>query len=180
MSIWSYSSSVRINLLNFAHTDPYLATNESISALVTLIKTAAVENEVCFPNTNVLRIRFMCSFLCIPYLLWSYSGSTNPSSFQYIYPNYLRRCTSFANVFTTLACRPSRRFSLFLSGCWRYLDRIRALPLPALRSSDTRIRPIFPPLIAMRSLLPCVTTACYDSLVDKTVLCTDASYLTTV
>lgn len=79
-------------------------------------------------------------------------------------------------VFTTLACRPTGRFSFFLSECWCYLDRIRALPLPALQSSDSRIRPTSP-LSAMRSLLRRLAPACYDSLADKTVLRTDANYL---
>ena len=83
-------------------------------------------------------------------------------------------------VFTTLACRPTGRFSFFLSECWCYLDRIRALPLPALQSSDSRIRPTSP-LSAMRSLLRRLAPACYDSLADKTVLRTmQTTYYTAI
>ena len=70
-----------------------------------------------------------------------------------------------------------RAFLVFLERvCWCYLDRIRALPLLALQSSDSRIRPTSP-LSAMRSLLRRLAPACYDSLADKTVLRKDANYL---
>lgn len=162
-SIWLYSSSVRTNLLNFACTDPHLSTNELISVLVELIQTAAVENEVRFPNTIGLRICFMC-FVHV-YTLSSAIWFRLYRSLQLLIhlPELFATLHFIHYVFTTLACRPTGRFLFFLSECWCYLDRIRALPLPALQSSDSRIRPTSP-LSAMRSLVRRFAPACYDSL----------------